>query len=77
VDSIVRSAAARNFDVAVNRTFPFVGDVTGKFSVEVFNLLNRAQFGPPNSNLDDPAFGTVTKQANLARTLQFALRLSF
>ncbi|MCU1323487.1 MAG: Cna domain protein [Acidobacteriaceae bacterium] len=77
VDSIVRSAAARNFDLAVNRSFPLVGDVTGKFSVEVFNLFNRAQFGPPNSDLDDPAFGTVTKQANLARTLQFALRVSF
>ena len=77
VDAQVRSAGAANFDFSANKSFPIFEQVTGKFSVETFNLFNRAQFAPPNSNLNDPAFGTVTRQVNLPRTLQFAMRLSF
>jgi hypothetical protein len=77
VDPNVRAGAARNFDFSANKSFPIHDRLTGKFSVETFNLFNRAQFAAPNSNLDDPAFGTVTSQANLPRTLQFAMRLSF
>jgi hypothetical protein len=77
VDSNIRSAGAANFDFSANKSFPIFERVTGKFSVETFNLFNRAQFAPPNSNLNDPAFGTVTRQVNLPRTLQFAMRVSF
>lgn len=77
VDSSVRAGAARNFDLSANKNFAIAEKVNGKFSVETFNLFNRAQFGAPNNNLDDPAFGSVTAQANLPRTLQFALRFSF
>ena len=51
--------------------------VTGKFSVEAFNLFNRTQFGAPDSGLGDGAFGVVTSQRNLPRVLQIAARLSF
>jgi Carboxypeptidase regulatory-like domain/TonB dependent receptor len=77
VDSNVTSAGAANFDFSATKTFPLFERLTGKFSVETFNLFNRAQFGSPDSNLNDPAFGVVTRQANLPRTLQFAMRLLF
>lgn len=77
VDPNVRADAARNFDFSANKNFSIHERLTGKFSVETFNLFNRAQYAAPNSDLDNPAFGTVTAQANLPRTLQFALRLSF
>ena len=51
--------------------------MTGKFSVEAFNLFNRTQFGAPDSGLGDGAFGVVTSQRNLPRVLQIAARLSF
>jgi hypothetical protein len=48
-----------------------------KFSTEVFDLFNHAQFAIPNSNLSSPGFGRVGQQSNLPRTIQFALRVSF
>jgi hypothetical protein len=77
VDSNVRSAGAANFDLSANKSFRVIDRVTGKFSVESFNLFNRAQFAAPDSNLADGSFGTVTRQANLPRVLQFAMRFSF
>jgi hypothetical protein len=77
VDSNVRSAGAANFDLSANKSFQVIDRVTGKFSVESFNLFNRAQFAAPDSNLADGSFGTVTRQANLPRVLQFAMRFTF
>ena len=78
MDNTLRSAGAANFDFSINKGFPIYERFTGKFSAETFNLFNRAQFGPPDSNVNDGgAFGTVTHQANLPRTLQFAMRVSF
>ena len=77
VDNTLRSAGAANFDFSLNKNFPLYDRFTGKFSLETFNLFNRAQFGAPDSNVNDGAFGTVTHQANLPRTLQFAMRVSF
>jgi hypothetical protein len=76
VDSNIRSAGAANFDFSANKLFKIYDRVNGKFSVEAFNLFNRAQFGPPNSNTASGGFGTVTAQGNLPRVLQFALRFS-
>jgi hypothetical protein len=56
--------------------------VTGKLSVEAFNLFNRAQFAAPDSGVTDgtpvgSSFGLVTRQANPARELQIAARFTF
>ena len=77
VDSQIRSAGAANFDFSINKAFKVFEQVTGKLSLETFNLFNRAQFALPDSNLNDGAFGTVARQANLPRTLQLAARFSF
>jgi hypothetical protein len=77
VDSNIRESGAANWDVSANKLFPITHGLTGKFSVEAFNLFNRTQFGAPDSNLADGAFGTVTSQQNLPRVLQIALRLNY
>jgi len=77
VDSKIRSSGAANWDLSANKTFPIFEQLTGKFSVEAFNLFNRTQFGAPDSGLGDGAFGLVTSQRNLPRVLQFAMRVSF
>lgn len=77
VDSKIRGGGAANFDVSANKTFNVYEHLTGKFSVEAFNLFNRTQFGAPDSGLGDGAFGLVTSQHNLPRVLQFAMRFSY
>jgi hypothetical protein len=77
VDPNIRGGGAANFDLSANKSFPVFDRVTGKFSVEAFNLFNRTQFGAPDSGLGDGAFGIVTSQRNLPRVLQFAARFSF
>jgi hypothetical protein len=77
VDSTIRGGGAANFDLSANKFFKVAGPVTGKFSVEAFNLFNRTQFGAPDSGLGDPLFGHVSSQINKPRILQFAARFSF
>lgn len=43
---------------------------------EAFNLFNRTNFGTPNGNITNTAFGTITS-AFPARELQFAAKLYF
>jgi hypothetical protein len=90
VDDSLTSAGAANFDVSASKVFKVYSRVTGKLSVEAFNLFNRAQFAPPDSGLTDGTiinagtaseygsnFGVVTRQANPARELQLAARFTF
>jgi Carboxypeptidase regulatory-like domain/TonB dependent receptor-like, beta-barrel len=47
------------------------------FRWEVFNALNRANFGLPNRTINSSNVGTVTTLAGDPRVMQFALRLNF
>jgi hypothetical protein len=92
VDGQIRTAGAANFDVSASKVFKVYERVTGKLSVEAFNVFNRAQFAAPDSGLTDgtivtnpntgavlygSTFGVVTRQANPARELQLAARFTF
>ena len=77
VDPVMRSEAGENFDFSINKFFDVTEKVKLKFSTEIFDLFNHAQFAIPNSNLSSPGFGRVGQQSNLPRTIQFALRLTF
>jgi Carboxypeptidase regulatory-like domain/TonB-dependent Receptor Plug Domain len=53
-----------------------------QFRTEIFNLLNRANFGPVNANVFSagavsPSAGTITTLATSARQIQFGLKLIF
>jgi hypothetical protein len=77
VDPLMRSEAGENFDFSINKFFDITEKVKLKFSTEIFDLFNHAQFAIPNSNLSSPGFGQVGQQSNLPRTIQFALRVTF
>jgi hypothetical protein len=47
------------------------------FRWEVFNALNRANFGLPNRTINSSNVGTITTLAGDPRVMQFALRLNF
>jgi hypothetical protein len=49
-----------------------------QFRFEVFNTLNHASFAAPAvSSATSSSFGTITAQANSARTVQFGGRFVF
>ena len=53
-----------------------------QFRTEIFNLLNRANFGPVNANVFSagavsPSAGTITTLATSARQIQFGLKLIY
>ena len=43
--------------------------------IEAFNVLNRVQFGGPNTSVTSSSFGVVTSQANTPRQLQFGVKV--
>jgi hypothetical protein len=77
VDPALKSEGEDNFDASVNKFFTLTEQTKLKFSTEIFDLFNHAQFAEPNTNLSSPGFGQVGHQTNLPRTIQFALRLTF
>ncbi len=77
VDSQVRAAGVANWDVSTSKSFHMTNRVVGLFTVQAFNVFNRAQFSAPDSNLTDAAYGTVTSEKNLPRVLQFAFQVNY
>jgi hypothetical protein len=83
VDSVLRSDGVNNFDFAVFKKFLFGEGRAGIESrVEFFNLLNRTQFGPPNTTCctsNNASFGSVTTTApgTNPRLVQFAVKIFF
>jgi hypothetical protein len=84
VDPTLRSDGISNIDVATfKRVFLDERDRVGfEFRVEFFNLLNRAQFAPPNTiccTNNNANFGVVTSTnpGTNPRLIQFATKLFF
>ncbi len=89
--NIGRGPAFYQFDLGLQKNFalPFINEVSKmEFRAEFFNLLNKTNFGNPNSNASAivfntdgtlrtaGGFGTIRSTAP-ARQIQFALKLSF
>jgi hypothetical protein len=64
-------------DLAVTKFFNFNDRVRLNARMEIFNLLNRANFGIPVRILESPAFGKSTYTTTPPRTIQLAVKLSF
>jgi len=66
-------------DMAVNKRFALAERVGLSGEANVFNLLNRATFAVPNSNLSSPFFGVVTGTLRTAtpRQIQLGAKLTF
>jgi Carboxypeptidase regulatory-like domain len=80
VDPDLRGHAVNNWNLAVSKTTPIQGRVNLTLRVEAFNLFNRTQFGPPDTQATTAAqstFGRVTRQLNQPRLMQLAFRLTF
>jgi hypothetical protein len=84
VDPMLRSNGVNNFDFAVfKKVLLDPNERLGfEFRMEVFNLLNRPQFAPPNTiccTSNNANFGVITATApgTNPRLIQFALKFLF
>jgi hypothetical protein len=67
----------RNLDLAVSKRFRFNENQSLDFRTEMFNSLNRANYGLPVRVLSAPGFGSSYDTVNPARIIQFAMKFSF
>jgi len=65
-----------NFDIAFLKDTTLEAGTRLEFRAELFNAFNHAQFGQPNGNINDAAFGLVTT-ARPPRIVQLSLKLLF
>jgi hypothetical protein len=81
--TVPRSAAALrgpiSFDdnASVIKNFPIHEDLLLEFRCEAFNVLNKVDFGLPNTTYGSSSFGRITSQANLPRNIQLSAKLHF
>jgi hypothetical protein len=73
----LRSPLTFQDDVSAIKDFAIHDSLSLQFRLEAFNVLNRAQFGFPNTTYNSSSFGQITSQANLPRNVQAALKLFF
>jgi hypothetical protein len=72
-----RRMANLNENVSLQKSFNFTERFRMDFRWELFNVLNRVVFDPPDSNITSQTFGRVTGQFNAPRQMQFGLKLYF
>jgi hypothetical protein len=74
--SPVRGPSYRDVDLAVMRRVGTGGERAIELRLEVFNLLNTANFGAPAAQLGPASFGTITTALD-PRVVQLAAKFWF
>jgi hypothetical protein len=69
--------AINNWDFALVKKIAISDRFRTEFRWEMFNALNRAQFGAPQLNPASGAYGRITNTVNNPREMQFGLKLAF
>jgi Carboxypeptidase regulatory-like domain/TonB dependent receptor len=68
----------KQLDFSTFKDFKVKEDMTLQFRAEFFNIFNHPNFGFPGVDLGTAAFGVISDTGNnLARNIQFALKLVF
>ena len=75
--SSVRLDGINEWSPSVSKRFEFTERMGLQLRLESYNVLNHPVFGPPNTAASNAAFGTITTQANVPRTLQLGARFVF
>jgi hypothetical protein len=74
--NILEGPGHQSVNLSLVKNTPVAERATLQFRAEVFNLLNRANFGLPDSFAGSPSFGQVLSAAN-PRRIQLGLKLLF
>jgi len=73
----LRSPAIVNLDVSLFKTTQLTEKFQLQLRAEFFNVLNRTQFGRPNTNFNSNSFGRISQQVNSPRDVEIGLKLLF
>ncbi|MGH9767435.1 MAG: carboxypeptidase regulatory-like domain-containing protein [Blastocatellia bacterium] len=72
-----RAGGVLELDLAVSKSFRFANTRQFLLRAEIFNFINRANFGVPARLLEAPAFGRAVNTVTPGRRAQFALKYVF
>ncbi|MGH3029119.1 MAG: TonB-dependent receptor, partial [Gaiellaceae bacterium] len=81
--NVVIGPAFHNTDLSLMRNTRLGGGLGLQFRVDVFDVFNHPNFGPPGNIVGSPTFGKITRtrlptgEAGSSRQIQLAARLSF
>jgi hypothetical protein len=75
--SNARADGINSLDMSVIKANRITERLHAQLRADFFNVLNHPNFSAPNLSPTSSAFGTITSQANLPRTIQLGLRLAF
>lgn len=75
--SNARQDGINSLDLSVIKANRITERLHAQLRADFFNALNHPNFSAPNLSPTSSAFGTITSQANLPRTIQLGLRLAF
>ena len=75
--NVARGPALYVLDMGLHKSVGLVGRSRLEFRIEAFNVLNKTNFGAPNSNVSNANFGTITSLATPPRQLQLGLKFDF
>ena len=73
----LRGDGANNVDLSLLKNTKLLEKLNFQLRFEVFNAFNHAEFSNPNLSPTSSAFGKITGQNNLSRTVQMGARLVF
>jgi hypothetical protein len=81
--NVVRGPGFRNLDLSVIKHVHLGGVARLQVRMDVFDLFNYANFGPPGNIVGSPTFGKITRtrfptgEAGSSRQVQLAVKFSF
>ncbi|MCX6603149.1 MAG: carboxypeptidase regulatory-like domain-containing protein [Acidobacteria bacterium] len=74
---MLRGPGQSTVDFSVFKDFKFAERFNMQFRTEMFNILNKANFGNPGNNIDNTGYGQITSTSVNARLVQMALKFTF
>ncbi|MEO8724768.1 MAG: hypothetical protein ABI383_01480, partial [Acidobacteriaceae bacterium] len=73
----IRGDGINNFDLSLIKNITFTERMRLQFRSEFINALNHPQFSAPNTSPASTAFGSVTSEILLPRTIRFGMKMIF
>ncbi|HET6892779.1 MAG TPA: hypothetical protein VFH31_16870, partial [Pyrinomonadaceae bacterium] len=75
--NVLRGPTQSRFDLGIVKSTKLSENVAVELGWDIFNVLNRANFAAPDSELGSPDFGRITNTIGGPRVMQFRAKVKF